>query len=175
MAADHCVGGVENSDKYRPITATCPVHAPSGLRLSVSKAAFSTGERISFTLSQAQVSTNIGNKTRLVLLQKKKNYLSSGSCRILLIVLKFPFTGLKNILINKDIIVGQIRQWYKPMSILRLNHCSAKGHNSNITLVLTKHLSNWQTCFYNLVMVMCFWNNKVFQYWSRVRAIDQLS
>lgn len=110
MAADHCVGGVENSDKYRPITATCPVHAPSGLRLSVSKAAFSTGERISFTLSQAQVSTNIDNKTRLVLLQKKKNYLLSGSYRILLIVLKFPFTGLKNILINKDIIVGQIRQ-----------------------------------------------------------------
>lgn len=72
VAADHCVGGVENSDKYRPITATCPVHAPSGLRLSVSKAAFSTGERISFTLSQAQVSTNIDNKTRLVLLQKKK-------------------------------------------------------------------------------------------------------
>lgn len=58
MAADHCVGGVENSDKYRPISATCPVHAPSGLRLSVSKAAFSTGEKISFTLSQAQVSTN---------------------------------------------------------------------------------------------------------------------
>ena len=55
VAADHCVGGVENSDKYRPITSTCPVQAPSGLRLSVAKSAFSTGERVLFILSQAQV------------------------------------------------------------------------------------------------------------------------
>ena len=55
VAADHCVGGVENSDKYRPITSTCPVQAPSGLRLSVAKSALSTGERVLFILSQAQV------------------------------------------------------------------------------------------------------------------------
>lgn len=95
MAADHCVGGVENSDKYRPITATCPVHAPSGLRLSVSKAAFSTGEKISFTLSQAQVSTNIDNKTRLVSLKKNKRYLLSRSNGILYVAPKFTITVLK--------------------------------------------------------------------------------
>lgn len=97
MAADHCVGGVENSDKYRPITATCPVHAPSGLRLSVSKAAFSTGEKISFTLSQAQVSTNIDNKTRLVSLKKKYTVpivLSRSNC-ILYVSPKFTITVLK--------------------------------------------------------------------------------
>ncbi|XP_061183965.1 VPS10 domain-containing receptor SorCS1-like [Saccostrea echinata] len=63
VAADHCVGGVENSDKYRPIVAMCPILAPSGLQLSAAKSVFPTGEKIAFTLSQAKGSEVVTNYT----------------------------------------------------------------------------------------------------------------
>ncbi|XP_048746198.1 VPS10 domain-containing receptor SorCS1-like isoform X2 [Ostrea edulis] len=63
VAADRCVGGVENSDKYRPIVAMCPVFPPTGLRLSVTKSVFPTGERIAFSLSQAKGSEYVTSYT----------------------------------------------------------------------------------------------------------------
>ncbi|KAK3094823.1 hypothetical protein FSP39_006724 [Pinctada imbricata] len=63
IASDKCVGGADDVVKYRPMTTTCPVVAPQGLKLRAPKEAFAVNDQIRFTLSQEKGSIYVTTYT----------------------------------------------------------------------------------------------------------------
>jgi hypothetical protein len=59
IASNKCVGGVENSGKYRLLNVSCPVYRPEGLSLHIERNVLPTKATGVFKLSQAKVTIRI--------------------------------------------------------------------------------------------------------------------